>query len=88
MRSLYAAKPAATAIANRLLNAEPLRDSGIAKPDKVSEGLRQRRRPLSVDAWHCLRGAVERQHTAVKAADPLSPRVRPTLSKIMAGRAS
>jgi len=81
MRS-YAAKPASAAALNRLLNAEPDRDSGIASADKVSE----RRRQRSEDAWHCLRGAVERQHAAVAAVDPTSPRVRPTLASLAPSR--
>ena len=33
----------------------------------------------SADAWHCLRGVIDREHRTVAAADPHSPRIRPTL---------
>ena len=87
MRSSHAAKPASALPLNRLQNAEPLQDSGIASPDKVSEHRRQRRL-RSKDAWHCLRGAVERQHGAIARTDPTSPRVKPTIATVAHRRAS
>jgi hypothetical protein len=75
MRPANAAKPAGALTPNRLLNAD-LQDSDNAPPDKVSE----RRRQRSTEAWHCLRGAIARQHRTVAVSDPHSPRIKPTLA--------
>jgi hypothetical protein len=32
------------------------------------------------DAWNCLRGQIDREHHSIAAADPHSPRIRPTLA--------
>jgi hypothetical protein len=39
-----------------------------------------RRRRYSAEAWSCLRGQIDRQHRLLAAAEPSSPRIRPTLA--------
>jgi hypothetical protein len=81
MRSHRAAKPASAHTLNRLLQNADLQDSENATPHRVSE----RRRQRSVDAWHCLRGAVVRQHAAVAKNDPNNPRIRVSLAPVSRG---
>jgi hypothetical protein len=47
-------------------------------PHRASANTKQARR-YSADAWHCLRGVIDREHRTVATADPHSPRIRPTL---------
>jgi hypothetical protein len=38
-----------------------------------------KRRRLTAEMWASLRAAIDRQHKAIKARDPLSPRIKPSV---------
>jgi hypothetical protein len=53
---------------------------------QLHENLNKRRRP-SAEAWDRMRDAIAREHRLVMAADPRSPRIRPTVATLVDGGA-
>jgi hypothetical protein len=57
-----------------------------ASSGQPQENSKQRRRRYSAEAWSCLRGVIDREHRSLAAADPRSPRIKPTLALIGGAR--
>jgi hypothetical protein len=59
-------------------NITPITDAQVA-PRHDQQNSKHHRR-YSAEAWNCLRGQIDREHRALAAFDPYSPRIQPTLA--------